>query len=80
MTSANRKRAGWNTALLIGSVILGASADQSLRYGPRANRHEGIRAKKVAGFGVELLFALVQHPFRYRTPKSDRLLDQRLAP
>lgn len=61
MTCANRKRAGWITALLIGSMILGASADQSLRYGPRANRHEGIREKRVAGFGVELLSALVDY-------------------
>ena len=61
MTRANRKRAAWITALLLGSVMPGASADQSLRFGPRADRHEGIRAKKVAGFGVGLLSALVEH-------------------
>jgi hypothetical protein len=61
MTSANRKRACWITALLLGSAILGANADEALKYGPRANRYEGIRAKKVAGFGVELLSALVDY-------------------
>jgi hypothetical protein len=40
--------------LLLASAVLPVSADEALRYGPRANRHEGVRAKPVSGFGVTL--------------------------
>lgn len=61
MACVSRKLVCWAAALALGSVMFSASADEELRYGPRTDRYEGVRAKKVAGFGVELLSARVAY-------------------
>jgi hypothetical protein len=59
MTCLNRRLAFCAAFVLLGISTYPASADEALRYGPRVNRHEGVRAKPVSGFGVELLSAIV---------------------
>ena len=43
--------------LLVASGFAAPTLAQDLRYGPRGNRSEGIKARKVSGFDVELLSA-----------------------
>ena len=53
MKRMNSKLACLTAFVMLVSAVFPASADEALRYGPRANRHEGVRAKPVSGFGVD---------------------------
>jgi len=65
MTAGNQPESSFAPACLLAAALLGvvlfASAQDDLEYQRRANRYEGIRAKPVSGFDVELLAAQVDY-------------------
>jgi hypothetical protein len=55
------KVASLATVLLLGSAITWADPQTDLLYQQRASRFEGIKAKPVSGFDIELLSARVDY-------------------
>ena len=56
-----RKLAPWVAVVLFASLAPRTSAQEELNYGPRPYRYEGVKARPVSGFDIELLSALINY-------------------